>query len=160
MCVGVSILCNYASSSNSNDTPAGIVCSVPFVLLTTVSLKHSSFVLNSFCRIHFWSTNGAGSTAGGGNCIDYDHMHHLQVDLNSQCTKENDFRYFKCNLLWQHVTVVQQLKDLNLFLGGRPGADDTIECLITFTSRKDPSLHRRKEVQRSLSAVAAMRLCR
>lgn len=64
VCVGVCILCNYASSSDSNDTPAGIVGLVTSVLLTTVLLKQSSIVSNSFCRKRFWSPNGAGRQRG------------------------------------------------------------------------------------------------
>lgn len=74
VCVGVYILCNYASSSDSNDTPAGTVCLVTSVLLTTVLLKQSSTVSNSFCRKHFWSTNGAGSMVRDRNCVYYDHV--------------------------------------------------------------------------------------
>lgn len=68
VCVGVCILCNYASSSYSNDTPAGMVCLVMSVLFTRVLLKQSSIVLNSFRRWRFQSTDWAGSVGGWGGC--------------------------------------------------------------------------------------------
>lgn len=103
VCVGVCILCNYASSSNSNDAPAGIVCLVTSALLTTVLAETEQHCVEQFLSKTLWEHQRCRQAAWRETriAVTVTTSNHLQVYLYSQGNKEN--HYFQCRLLGHHI---------------------------------------------------------